>query len=166
VASYLVFDVNDVHSRVSPWRMRIDDQVVDPDTVTFANAIATAAFGNLKPSQGGLKRAYIEVDAGVDPIAPAADSDTRQNWQAILSGVGVIGSRMSIPGRNDAVALYNGPNTDLALLTESHWAALIAAMFGSSPAVLNTKDGDAVTGFSQALATVRARKRRREGGSR
>lgn len=166
MASYLVFDVNDSHGRTSPWRMRITDQTVDPDTVTFANAIGTAAFGSLKPSVGGLKRAYVEIDAGVDPISPVTNSDTRDNWQAILSGAGVVGSRMSIPARNENPALYNGGNTDLALLTEAHWAALVTAMFDGSPSVLNTKDGATVDSFLQAIATVRARKRRREGGSR
>lgn len=166
MASYLVFDVVDIHGMTSPWRMRITDVAPDSDVVTMATALAAAAFGATKPSQGGYSNVRLEIDGLLSPLAPQADSDVRQNWQLGIVDVSEAVFRLGLPARNDAIALYATGSKVLANLSAATWVALDTALIGVTVPILNTKTGDDAGSIIRGIASVRSRKRPREGGSR
>lgn len=166
MATYVVFDVVDIHGRVSPWRMQVTSLTPDTDIVSFVTALAAAAFGSTKPSQGGILNVRYEVDQLIGPISPQADSDIQQNWQMRILDDVPSPFRQGIPGRNDAIALYATGSKVLANLSAATWTALSAALFDGAIGVLNTKTGDTAVSIDAAIASVRGRKRPREGGSR
>jgi hypothetical protein len=167
MATYVRYDVKDIHGKVSPWRMQITDQDTPADVLTFANAVGAAAFGATKPSQGGFDHAVLEIYMPATPILPQTDSDIQQNWQTTLHlADGSFGSRMGIPAKNDLPALFATGAYPSANLTQAAWAALATAMFGGAVAVLDTATAAEVTEFAKALGSVRARKRPRVGGNR
>jgi len=99
-------------------------------------------------------------------VAAQADSDIQQNWQMrILDDVPLF-FRQGIPARNDAIALYATGSKVLANLSYSAWTALSTALFGGAVGILNTKTGDDAVSIDASIASVRGRKRPREGGSR
>jgi hypothetical protein len=167
MASYVRFDVKDIHGKVSPWRMQITDQDTPADVATFATAVRGAAFGSTKPSQGGFDHAVLEIYLPTAVIAPQDDSDVQQLWQTTLHlASGAYGSRMGIPARNDLAALYALGAYPSANLAAAAWDALETAMFGGTVKVIDTNTAADVTEFAKALGTVRARKRPRVGGNR
>jgi len=166
LGTFVVFDVVDIHGRTSPWRMRVNDLTPDTDMVSFVTALAAAAFGATKPSQGGYSNVRYEVDSLISPLAPQADSDIQQNWQGRVLDADLATFRNGIPARNDLLALYAPGSKVLANLTQAAWVALSTALFSGAVGIENPKTGAVASAYDAAIASVRGRKRPREGGAR
>jgi hypothetical protein len=166
MASYVVWDVVDIHGQVSPLRMRVTEQTASADIVTFAGAVQDAMFGATKPSRGGVRNVRLEIDGIITGTGPQTESDVRLNWQTSSIDDDLEYFRIGIPGRNNLPALYSSTAKDAAELTAAAWAAVSAAMFDGTIKVLSTKTGLEADGISKAFATARARKRLRTGSSR
>jgi hypothetical protein len=162
---YIVRDGKGKPGRV---RIPVNGGTVPTAYQTYAGAVAGVMFGAGLMSTGGFIADNLVIPIGTTPVAPQAESEIRNKWQATMQITGPDIFRFSVPAANPDAALIVSGSQIVADLTNTVFSDVLAALIDSGGTVhmQEPDEGTIVSDWGPVLSNTRSRKRPRVGGSR